>query len=453
MVDDVLKIPEFVVNISNVVLIEINKFGSVLFANDKAKCIFNGVDINKNIRSCVDDKDWFIFDKNISAVLYNQYPHHFYWDYNNRFYIVYMYPDNSSVWLGLEDITEKRQLSHLLQISSQRNVFTEKLSKSGYWELDLAKKRFYWSVGVYKLFEVDDNGFNYQRNLIRELILPQDIPLYKKELKNLLKYKNDISGFIRIITKSNKIKKCRFGAGVVYENGVEKIAGVFVDMSDCMANSCEKCAYLSENFRCMLAKAIHDLRQPISAMSLLIDDIKEHIDIKGKNSLLKLYNACHNLNSMIDNTLNFAKNNEVIGNKFDIKNIIEKICDEYYEKIEKKGIKVILDLRKFELCQNIFLTEKIIRNLLDNAIKFTNSKIVVKNIKNCIWIIDNGCGINKNDKNHMFSDFFQCNTLSTEKKEGVGLGLGIVNYYVWLIGANIKVRSREGCYSAFKVCL
>ena len=182
MIGNVLRIPEFVINISNIVLVQINKFGEVLFANDKAKCVFNEIGAHKSLKSCLEDKDWFIFDKNIKTVLYNQHSHNFYWDYKNRFYTVSVYPDNASVWMGLEDITEKRQLSHLLYISSQRNVFAEKLSKSGYWELDLSKKRFYWSAGVYKLFEIDDNSLNCQRNLIRELILPQDIHLYKKDV-------------------------------------------------------------------------------------------------------------------------------------------------------------------------------------------------------------------------------------------------------------------------------
>ena len=453
MIGNVLRIPEFVINISNIVLVQINKFGEVLFANDKAKCVFNEIGAHKSLKSCLEDKDWFIFDKNIKTVLYNQHSHNFYWDYKNRFYTVSVYPDNASVWMGLEDITEKRQLSHLLYISSQRNVFAEKLSKSGYWELDLSKKRFYWSAGVYKLFEIDDNSLNCQRNLIRELILPQDIPLYKKELKNLLKYKNDIGGFIRIITKSNKIKKCRFGAGIIYENGEEKIAGVFVDMSDCISNSCERCAYLSENFSCMLAKAIHDLRQPLSTMKLLIDNVDEYVSEKGKNSFNKLETVCNNLNSMIEETLNFAKSNDIKNSKFDVKSIIENICDEYFEKADKKGIKLILKLKKYEICQNLFLTEKIIRNIIDNAIKFAKSKIVIKNIKNCFWIIDDGCGFGKNSQNHMDSVTNQCCTVSDKEIKNTGFGLGIVNYCSWLMGAEIKVKSRKGNYSIFKVCL
>ena len=453
MVDNVLRIPEFVLNISNIVLMEINKFGTVLFANNKAKCIFYNIEINKNLKSFLGSKDWFIFEKNITTALYNQYPHNFYWEYKNRFYTVNIYPYNASMWIGFDDITEKRQLSHLLNSCSQKNTFIENFSQCGYWELDLSKKRFYWSSGMYKIFEIDDNNLNCQRNLIRELILPQDMHLYKKELKHLLKFKNDIRGYIRIITKNNKIKKCRFGAGVFYENGEEKIGGVFVDMNDCFTDSCKKCVYMAEDVSCTLAKIVHDLRQPLTNMKLLIENIGEYVSEKGKKPLKKLNNVCNNLNCLIAETLNFAKNNDIEGKNFDIKEVIEKICDEYIELLEKKDIKLILNLRNYELCQNVFLTEKIIRNLLDNAIKFTNTKILIKNVNNCFWIIDNGCGMDKNKQKHTVSELHKCNTL-TDKSNGImGFGLDIVNYCALLSGAEVKVKSRKGCYTMFKVCL
>ena len=164
---------------------------------------------------------------------------------------------------------------------------------------------------MYKIFEIDDNNLNCQRNLIRELILPQDMHLYKKELKHLLKFKNDIRGYIRIITKNNKIKKCRFGAGVFYENGEEKIGGVFVDMNDCFTDSCKKCVYMAEDVSCTLAKIVHDLRQPLTNMKLLIENIGEYVSEKGKKPLKKLNNVCNNLNCLIAETLNFAKNNKM----------------------------------------------------------------------------------------------------------------------------------------------
>ena len=121
--------------------------------------------------------------------------------------------------------------------------------------------------------------------------------------------------------------------------------------------------------------------------------------------------------------------------------------------MKNKKIKIALQLNDFEIFQSVFWVEKIIRNLLDNAVKYTDNKIIIKNIRSCLYIIDNGCGIDKNYKNHIFEDFFQCKTLTRKHSNGVGLGLSIVDFAVSLIGGEIKLKSREKCYTIFKVCL
>lgn len=453
MSDVEFKIPVFVADISDNGIIELTKSGKVLFANNKAKCIFGGIDTDKNIKDYIGDNEFFVFKKNIEISLYNQHPHSFYFENDNRFYNVYLYPSASSVWLGFNDITEKRQLSHLLQINFLRAVFSEKHAKSGYWELDLNKKQFYWSSGMYELFELDEKSTNIKKNLIKELILPQDLFIYKTELKKLLKTKSNISGFVRILTRNAKIKKCRFSADIFYENGEEKIAGVFVDMSDCKENECQKCKFLAKDYTCMMAKVVHDIRQPINVIKLLADDVKKYLPQKNEIVAKKLTESCNNLERMVTDILNLAKNNEIKYEKFDLKPFIEKICEEYEYAIKEKGIKIILRLNNFEVFQNKFWVEKIIRNLLDNAIKYTNSKIIIKNVASCFYIIDNGIGIEKDDQNHIFKDFFQCNTLSQKQNNGVGLGLAIVDFAASLINVKINIKSRVNGYTIFKVCL
>ena len=91
--------------------------------------------------------------------------------------------------------------------------------------------------------------------------------------------------------------------------------------------------------------------------------------------------------------------------------------------------------------------------MLGNAVKFTDSKIMIKNIDGCFWIVDDGCGIDKKEQKHIVDDFFQCNTLTKNKAQGTGLGLGIAYYSASIAGGYIKVKSRKGYYTVFKVCL
>ena len=105
------------------------------------------------------------------------------------------------------------------------------------------------------------------------------------------------------------------------------------------------------------------------------------------------------------------------------------------------------------MCQNLFLVEKILRNLIDNALKYTKTKILIRNVDNCFWVIDNGIGIDKKYQKKIFNDFFQNDGKCSDALEGVGLGLGIVNYSALLIGARMSLKSSKNNYTAFKVCL
>ena len=61
--------------------------------------------------------------------------------------------------------------------------------------------------------------------------------------------------------------------------------------------------------------------------------------------------------------------------------------------------------------------------------------------------------MDKNKQKHTVSELHKCNTL-TDKSNGImGFGLDIVNYCALLSGAEVKVKSRKGCYTMFKVCL
>ena len=306
---------------------------------------------------------------------------------------------------------------------------------------------------MYDIFDVNEDFAGNKKNLIKDFVVPQDIKVYKISLKKLLEDKEKAEGFIRILSKNNMIKTCRFTADIFHENGEEKIAGVFVDVTDCIKNECEKCKFWGKDYGCIMAKSVHDIRQPICIIKLLAEKIKEALCYNDKILAEKLLSSCDSLSYLVEETLNFAKNSEIKYEKFNLKECVKKVCNEYETIIKNKNIKITLCLNDFEIIQSRYWVEKIIRNLLENAIKYTVSKIIIRNINSCFWIADNGCGIDKEYINHIFKDFFQCDTLINGNKQGVGLGLSIVDFASSLIGAKIKVKSRKKYYTIFRVCL
>lgn len=107
------------------------------------------------------------------------------------------------------------------------------------------------------------------------------------------------------------------------------------------------------------------------------------------------------------------------------------------------------------------LLELILRNLLDNALKFTPAngvvqcKLIMKNGLAILQVSDTGCGIRPEDQPRVFERFFQADTARTgdTKVRGTGLGLAIVRHSAERIGAEITLDSEIGKGTTFTVSI
>ncbi|MBT4492675.1 MAG: response regulator, partial [Gammaproteobacteria bacterium] len=98
---------------------------------------------------------------------------------------------------------------------------------------------------------------------------------------------------------------------------------------------------------------------------------------------------------------------------------------------------------------------RIIRNLISNAIKYTNEgKVLIgcrrQHDKICIQIWDTGMGISSNDVEAIFEEFTRTNTTNVT---GSGLGLSIARGFSQILGHDLKVSSSPGKGSCFSVTL
>lgn len=451
-------LPEIVADISTNILLEVAKSGKVLFANGKAGCVFQSCGRScRHLDDLVPSAEAAVLRQNVENALYQQYPHHFYWPFQNRYYLVYVYPTVVSAWLCLDDITEKRQMAHLLHINNQRVLFAERIAKLGYWELDIGRKRFYWSEEMYKIFGVTDGGKTFHKNLIREQIYPADMVIYKQKLKELFQLKKDVEGTLRIVQPSGKLKYCRFMAGIIYENGEPKIAGAFQDISDLAETRAElqKVQHSAEKDDladvCLPAHICHDLRQPLQSMRLLTERLK--IAPKGEypEIIADLERAEKNMDMML---CRFADTSQAGFTKaekdlFNLGELLRRICREYRESAANRNLKIKFRLNDVFVRQNAFGVERIIRNLLENALKYARQQITVGNSADSFWGVDDGTGIDKNKQKHIFKEFYQCNTL----RQGSGLGLYIVEKLAAAGGMKIRLKSKCDHYTAFKINL
>ncbi len=455
----------FLLDISTNIFIETDAYGRILSHNRKAAAFFDTPELNGSRLS-----DYFSSEA-VSALypeilgsLHTSFPAYLLLNIRGREFNIYLYPLENSVILCLEDITERRALTNMLGKISARLEFAEKTAKLGYWELDIRAKRLYWSAEMYNLFGVSPKGISSKENLIRKHIVKEDYPLYKEKLRELVKKSSPVEGQVRIRQPAGNIIYCRFQAGIISDGGSRRIAGTFQDLSrlietqKALEKAREEAISLNRGKSYFLAQASHDLRQPMQALKIFISTLEEEkLNKRQKSIVQKIDAAADNLNYLLNNLLDISKLDAggftVEIRDFNIGTLLESLLIEFREIARSKNIKFLVCGCRHTVTGDPVLIERVIRNLLSNAFKYAENKVLLgcKRRKNIlrIMVMDNGCGIGKDELDNIFEEFYQSKNIRDNNKMGAGLGLSIIKRISELLNIKIKVSSVPGRGSCF----
>ena len=217
-----------------------------------------------------------------------------------------------------------------------------------------------------------------------------------------------------------------------------------------------------------LANMSHELKTPLNSIIVI-----SSIMAKNKNQKLdeeqiknmKIINSCGNdllilINDILDISKIEAGEISINLSKIDIFQVINSLVLEMQPLANEKG----LDLNFKSIFNELFLLsdmnriKQIIKNLISNAIKFTekgNINIILEENANDITIkvIDDGIGIAKEKLGYIFERFKQADGSTTRKYGGTGLGLAISKELAILLGGDIKAFSDLGKGSTFELIL
>lgn len=221
-----------------------------------------------------------------------------------------------------------------------------------------------------------------------------------------------------------------------------------------------------QQFRSRLFQDIsHELRTPITLISGPLQQMlkkqnlekeeKEQLQLSLRNSnrLKQLVEQIIELNRLETNQLTFH------GTEMDLSGKLNMIVQAFESLIKSKGLTIRSELSKkpvaVKLDEDKF--EKIITNLISNAVKFTSEggtiSVQLKEKGGSVEIIitDTGMGIPKEKLPYIF-DRYQTSAHSEEEyKEGLGVGLAITKEYVELHNGTIDVQSEKGKGTEFKI--
>jgi CheY-like chemotaxis protein/two-component sensor histidine kinase len=204
----------------------------------------------------------------------------------------------------------------------------------------------------------------------------------------------------------------------------------------------------------------------IGFSQIMVEESEDENVVEMSNKIIKSsYRLLNTLNSIIE--LSDLESERIKVNNTDINvSHFVRYLDYSYKSISKeKGLSFEIEIFKEDLIvsSDEKLLEQIFRNLLDNAIKYTENggiRIVVEEFidesqsKFCaIKVIDTGIGIPQKNLNVIFDAFRQLSEGVTRRYEGTGLGLTIAQKMVGLLNGKLLVESKEGEGSSFTILL
>ncbi len=208
-----------------------------------------------------------------------------------------------------------------------------------------------------------------------------------------------------------------------------------------------------------LTAASHDLRQPLQTLSLLNGTLRravreplagEAVAQQGQaiEAMSRLTNALLDMSKLESGAIRPDPAD------FAVAGLFEEMRKEFASHAASKGLELRVDTGAPAAHSDPSLVGQILRNLVSNAIKYTQqgwvelrSTPVSGGVR--LEVADTGVGIPADQLPHIYEEFFQVGVASNSSREGYGLGLSIVHRLVRLLGLRLEVHSEVGRGSTF----
>src|SRR6266545_3483699 len=212
-----------------------------------------------------------------------------------------------------------------------------------------------------------------------------------------------------------------------------------------------------------LAAASHDLRQPLHTLSLYSAALKLHAPHGTTGEIANHINkAIAALSALVDSLLDISKLDAGAVKPepqcVSATALIERIAADYRPVAREKGLEFRVAAANILVNTDPVLLERLVRNLVDNAFKYTAAGSVTlaaepDELTVRIAVRDTGAGIPAAERERIFEEFYQIGNPERDRSQGLGLGLAIVRRLAQLLGLDVKLETESGRGSTFSVTI
>ena len=228
---------------------------------------------------------------------------------------------------------------------------------------------------------------------------------------------------------------------------------------------------LEEVRRDFVANVSHELRTPVAIVKgfaeTLDDDYEDLTGKKRREFIGKIRKNSDRLCSLVEDLLQLAElespSHSLNLDEDRLATVVQAVTERFEEQLDQETQSIQLELAKEKkvISFDPVKIERVIENLLDNALRYAGdfSVITIRTIVDAesekirCEVEDDGCGIPEKDLPHLFGRFYRVDKGRSRESGGTGLGLSIVKHVVELHGGQVAVRSEADKGTTFSFSL
>ena len=203
------------------------------------------------------------------------------------------------------------------------------------------------------------------------------------------------------------------------------------------------------------AAASHDLRQPLHALGLFAEALRNRSkDVEVAHLVNSINSSVDALEGLFSELLDITKIDtggvDIEPEHFAMRDLFTRIQLHFEPIAFEKGLMLSFHGEHHHCYADPLVVERIVRNLVSNAIRYTEDGGVLVSCRKrgeqlCLQVWDTGIGIADKEQGRIFEEFYQTQSnrpLQPHHRKGLGLGLAIVKRLADLMDAPLTLRSR-----------